>query len=90
MSDGFVFLPVIEKQFLSGINDASGEYSDSMITIDHFHPCITVWINRVIRKSNFIAFSSRIHNKIYKKTMNHTFISNELSVNNLRILAKMI
>jgi len=55
---------VVEKQFFSWFDIPFREYSDSMVAIDEFHAGVTIGVNGMVSKSNFVAFPGRIHYEI--------------------------
>lgn len=60
-------ITVVEEQFLAGLNDAFGENTNSVVAIDHNHFCVTIWINGMIRESDFVSLACGVHNEIVVK-----------------------
>ena len=66
--------PVIEEELLSRLDRSLREDADSVVAVDHHHFGVAVRVDRMIRETNLVAFSSGIHDKIYNKFIGKFFI----------------
>ena len=57
--------PVIEEELLSSLDRSLREDADSVVAVDHHHFGIAVRVDRMVRETNLVAFSSGIHDKVY-------------------------
>lgn len=62
----FFYIPIIKEKLFTWLNGSFCKNSYPMVTINHHHFSITIWIDGMISKTYLITFSSCIHNKIYK------------------------
>ena len=57
--------PVIEEEFLSRLDRSFRKDADSVVAVDHHHFGVAVRVDRMVRETNLVAFSSGIHDKVY-------------------------
>ena len=69
------YSPVIEEQLLSRLDWSLSKDADSVVAVDHHHFGVAVRVDRMVRKTNLVAFSSGIHDKVY-----NIYIGNFLSI----------
>jgi len=55
---------IVEEQFLAGLDDALCKDSNAVISIHHNHLRVTIWINGMIGKSDFVSLACGIHNEV--------------------------
>ena len=58
------FIPIVEEQFFPCLDWSLGKDPDSMVSVDHHDFGVTVGIDRVVGKSDLVAFSCGIHHII--------------------------
>lgn len=64
----YITIPIIKEQFFSSMYRSLSKYTNPVVTIDHHYFSVTVWINRMIGKSDFVPFPGSINNKVCRET----------------------